>query len=58
MTPDASQDARPEAPGRIGFLGPQGTFTEEALLSQLDYAQAELVAYPSLAEVLEAVRTG
>jgi len=58
MTPDASQDARPEAPGRIGFLGPQGTFTEEALLSQLDYAQAELVAYPSLAEVLEAVQTG
>ena len=44
--------------GRIGFLGPQGTFTEEALLSQPDYAGAELVPYGSLAEVLEAVQAG
>ncbi len=56
MAPDASQDALPDDRLRIGFLGPQGTFTEEALLSQPDYAAAVLVAYGSLAEVLEAVQ--
>ena len=42
-------------PGRIGFLGPQGTFTEEALFSEADYADAEVVALGSLHDVLEAV---
>ncbi len=64
MAPDASQDAPPDAPPdaprpgirRIGYLGPRGTFTEEALLTQPDYARAELVAFPSLVEVLEAVQ--
>ena len=58
MAPDASQDAWPDGIARIGFLGPQGTFTEEALLTQPDYARADLVAYPSLVEVLEAVQHG
>jgi prephenate dehydratase len=56
MAPDAPQDSRPDHRPRIGFLGPQGTFTEEALLTQPDYAAGELVAYGSLAEVLEAVQ--
>ena len=43
------------APLRIGFLGPQGTFTEEALFSEPDYAGAEVVALGSLHDVLEAV---
>ncbi len=43
---------------RIGFLGPEGTFTEEALLTQPDYAVAEKVALASLADVLESVELG
>jgi prephenate dehydratase len=43
------------APLSIGFLGPQGTFTEEALFSEPDYADAEVVALGSLHDVLEAV---
>ncbi len=39
----------------IGFLGPEGTFTEQALLSQADLASHDLVALPSIPEVLAAV---
>lgn len=39
---------------RVGFLGPHGTFTEQALLSQADLASAELVAMTSISEVLSA----
>lgn len=47
-----------EAAQRIGFLGPEGTFTEQALLSQTDLAALELVALPSIPEVLAAVSDG
>ncbi|MBV8982563.1 MAG: prephenate dehydratase [Acidimicrobiia bacterium] len=43
---------------RIAFLGPAGTFTEEALLSQPDLAEAELVAMPSFPDVLRATTDG
>jgi prephenate dehydratase len=44
---------------RIGFLGPEGTFTEQALLSQPDLmVDVELVALPSIPEVLAAVADG
>lgn len=43
---------------RIGFLGPEGTFTEQALLSQPDLATLDLVALPSIPEVLTAVESG
>lgn len=43
---------------RIGFLGPEGTFTEEALLAEPAYAGAEVVAYATLLEVLTAVTSG
>lgn len=39
---------------RIAFLGPPGTFTEEALFSQADLASADLVAFRSMPEVLAA----
>ncbi|HTP30275.1 MAG TPA: prephenate dehydratase [Anaeromyxobacteraceae bacterium] len=40
---------------RVGYLGPPGTFTEEAL-SRCDLATgAERVAFPSIAEAIEAV---
>ncbi|HEV3265858.1 MAG TPA: prephenate dehydratase [Acidimicrobiales bacterium] len=58
MAPDAPQDSEPGGRLRIGFLGPQGTFTEEALFTQPDYAKAELLTLNSLAEVLESVQEG
>ncbi|MCB0977815.1 MAG: prephenate dehydratase [Acidimicrobiales bacterium] len=43
---------------RVGFLGPPGTFTEQALLSQPDLAAARLVPYPTMDEVLRATESG
>jgi prephenate dehydratase len=53
----------PETPSlragtRVGFLGPAGTFTEQALLTQPDLAAAELVELASIPDVLRAVETG
>lgn len=42
----------------ISFLGPLGTFTEEALLTQPDYAAAALEPCPTIGDVLEAVSSG
>jgi prephenate dehydratase len=58
MAPDAPQHVETGGRLRIGFLGPQGTFTEEALSTQPDYAAAELVMLNSLADVLESVQAG
>jgi prephenate dehydratase len=43
---------------RVAFLGPAGTFTEEALLTQADLGGADLVAEASMTEVLAAVERG
>lgn len=43
---------------RVGFLGPRGTFAEEALLTQPDLAAAEQVALPSVPHVINAVEAG
>jgi prephenate dehydratase len=43
---------------RIAFLGPLGTFTEEALLSQDDLARGELVPVGSIPEVLAVTQRG
>ena len=43
---------------RIGFLGPPGTFTEQALLSQDDLAAMELVPLASIPDVLAATEAG
>ena len=45
-------------PGRIAFLGPEGTFSEQALLTQADYAEMELVPYRAIPDVLHAVSDG
>ena len=42
----------------IAFLGPAGTFTEEALFTQPDYAVANVAPAGTLAEALEAVCDG
>ncbi|MDQ4097416.1 MAG: prephenate dehydratase [Actinomycetota bacterium] len=43
---------------RVGFLGPPGTFTEEALLVEPDLAASELVPFRSMPEVLAATAAG
>lgn len=43
---------------RIGFFGPSGTFTEQALLTQADLAAVTRVAFPTVPDVLEAVEAG
>jgi prephenate dehydratase len=40
---------------RIGFLGPEGTFTEEALLSSSSLRGNELIPLPSIQDVIAAV---
>jgi prephenate dehydratase len=53
-TPAAGPARRP----RVGFLGPPGTFTEQALMTQDDLVTAELVPISSISEVLAATETG
>ena len=43
---------------RVGFFGPFGTFTEQAVRSQADLAEGELVAYRTVPDVLDAVAEG
>ena len=43
---------------RVGFFGPFGTFTQQALLTQADLADAEHVAYRTVPDVLDAVERG
>jgi prephenate dehydratase len=43
---------------RIGFLGPPGTFTEEALLGEADLAAGEPVPLRSMPDVLAATAAG
>ncbi len=45
-------------PPSVAFLGPLGTFTEEALLTQEDYAAAALTPMDTIGDVLEAVGSG
>jgi prephenate dehydratase len=42
----------------VAYLGPNGTFTEQALLTQPDLAAADLRLLPSISEVLAATQTG
>jgi prephenate dehydratase len=46
------------SPLRVGFLGPHGTFTEQALLSQPDLSNGELVAMATISDVLTATAEG
>ncbi len=61
MAPPARSSRVPRtsaAPPRIAFLGPPGTFTEQALLSQPDLAAGELVPVRSIAETIFEVDAG
>jgi len=44
--------------GRVGFFGPVGTFTEQALYTQPDLVTGEVVAYSSIPDVLSAAEQG
>ncbi len=57
-TPAVPADAPDDAPRSVGFLGPAGTFTEEALFTEADYAAADMVPLPTIEDVLEAVTAG
>ena len=43
---------------RVGYFGPAGTFTEQALLTQPDLAAMQLVPYRTVPDVLDAVESG
>lgn len=43
---------------RVGFFGPFGTFTEQALLTQPDLAAGELIPFRTVPDVLDAVESG
>ncbi|HEY5664677.1 MAG TPA: prephenate dehydratase [Ilumatobacter sp.] len=43
---------------RVGFFGPFGTFTEQALRTQSDLATGDLTAYRTVPDVLDAVSVG
>jgi prephenate dehydratase len=44
--------------GRVAFLGPEGTFTEEALLADPPVGELAPFPYPSIQEVMQAVADG
>ena len=54
----ASHSPGPRPPLRVGYLGPGGTFTEQALRSEPGLAGHSFVALPSIPEVLEAAAAG
>jgi prephenate dehydratase len=57
--PASAADAGSSSPpSSVAFLGPLGTFTEEALLTQADYAAAALEPMGTIGDVLDAVRSG
>ncbi|HLW45056.1 MAG TPA: prephenate dehydratase [Acidimicrobiales bacterium] len=56
MTGPASRIPPSPTLSSVAFLGPLGTFTEEALLTQEDYAAAALEPMDTIGDVLEAVR--
>ncbi|MGF1596616.1 MAG: prephenate dehydratase [Acidimicrobiales bacterium] len=53
-----STTTRPSPSRRIAYLGPTGTFTEQALLSQPDLASSELVPLPRFFDVLASTAEG
>ena len=58
MTSDR-RDGHSRTPiSRVGFLGPFGTFTEQAVKSQADLVDCELLPFRTVPDVLDAVEHG
>jgi prephenate dehydratase len=53
-----SESPEPPRGGRAGYLGPQGTFSEEALLVAVGAGVVEPVAHASIFETVSALRRG
>ena len=47
-----------DAPRSVGFFGPFGTFTEQALRTQADLVRGEVIPYRTVPDVLDAVTAG
>ena len=47
-----------QTPRKIGYFGPAGTFTEQALLTQLDLASYTHVPFRTVPDVLDVVESG
>ena len=60
MSPSATPSPAPlvSPGGRVAFLGPLGTFTEQALRAQPDLALGTLMPQRTMPDVLDAVRDG
>ena len=60
MTPPAASPAptQPLRAGTIAYLGPEATFTQQALLSEPDLAHLTGVAMPTISDVLAATAGG
>jgi len=56
--PGAADSASTGGRVRVGYLGPPGTFTEQALLTQPDLAAGELVELTSIIDVIDATSSG
>jgi prephenate dehydratase len=48
----------PSPPARIAYLGPPGTFSEEALTGEADLAGQQLVPMPTIEEAIDAAERG
>jgi prephenate dehydratase len=57
MTSD-QQAETPGTPTSVGFFGPFGTFTEQALRTQPDLVEGEVIAFRTVPDVLDAVTAG
>lgn len=57
-SPDASASPDRARSPRVGFFGPQGTFTEQALRTQPELVTGEVVAYLSIRDVIVATEAG
>ena len=55
---DQSSDAAADPAPSVGFFGPFGTFTEQALRTQADLVQGDVKAYRTVPDVLDAVTAG
>ncbi len=58
MNPSASDNPAASGSRSIGYLGPIGTFTEQALFSQPDLGDLDHRRFGSIVEVLRAVEAG
>ena len=46
------------SPIRAGYLGPEGTFTHEALIDAADGTELELISFPTIYDTVMAVHDG